>query len=130
MNNEITETNHIKSHVTADTNIFYYLGDGRVKKSDIVSNDEVLWATPISIIEIISGAKKKWPERVAAAKAIIKHADYITPDPDEYFMSIVEDRVPNTQAVWREYCTAMAHAVSEEHLVRRIDIGFATQDSM
>lgn len=129
---------NIKKHVTADTNIFYYLGDGRIKKNDVVSNDEALWATPISIIEIISGAQKKWPERIAAVKAIIQNADYITPDPDEYFMSRVEDRAPNAQAVWIEYCKAMAQATSEEHLrqgvidinekkVRSIDIDCATQ---
>lgn len=40
--------------VVADTILYCDLAEGRVKRADIVSGDEVLCCSPLSVIEIVS----------------------------------------------------------------------------
>lgn len=114
-----------KPHVTADTNIFYYLGDGSLKREDIVSSSEELWAAPINILEIIS-SREDFSKRVKAAKAILK-ADNIDIDPNEYLASLLEGRSPILNNSWKTYCEALADASTEEKLWQAIDIAWAVE---
>lgn len=115
-----------KPHVTADTNIFYYLGDGSLKRKDIVSSSEELWAAPINILEIIS-SREDFSKRVSAARAILA-ADNIDIDPNEYLASLLEGRSPIADNNWKTICEALATATSEEKLWQTIDIAWAVDE--
>lgn len=114
-----------KPHVTADTMFFYYLGNGSLKREDIVSSSEELWAAPINILEIISSTED-FSRRVAAARAMLA-ADNIAPDPNEYLVSLLEGRMPIVDNNWKIICEALASATSEKHLVESIDIVWAVK---
>lgn len=102
----------LKPHVTADTNIFYYLGNGSLKREDIISSSEELWAAPINIIELISSTQP-FPARVNAAKAILA-ADNLDSDPNEYLSSLLEGRSPNRPNSLLNACMTLASAPSED----------------
>src|SRR5271168_4307100 len=68
-----------------DTNVFYDLGAGSLTASDIGDADEILWYSPLSVLELAG----KWSLRTflarkAAANAILTSGAKELPDQDTY----------------------------------------------
>lgn len=106
-----------KVKVTADTNIFYYLGLNRLSKNSFISSNEKLYATPINVLEIIAGVGlNKWQERRSAARAILDYADGMTLDPDTHLISIIDCSPKKQKIPWIEACEALASAAKASEL--------------
>ncbi|MFZ0279356.1 MAG: hypothetical protein WA254_01675 [Candidatus Sulfotelmatobacter sp.] len=72
-------------HLILDTNIFYDLGAGSLTPSDVGDADEILWYSPLSVLELAG----KWSSRTflarkAAANAILISGAKELPDQDTY----------------------------------------------
>jgi len=115
MSNQIASPE--RSRVTADTNIFYYLGSGALSKEDVVGEGDALWATPINVLEILAGVSlEEWTERRDAATAIVQHADAMAADPEEHLAASIERRPAVGGNIWLEAAMALGQAKSEYEL--------------
>jgi hypothetical protein len=75
----------MSNNVVADTNLYYDLAEGRAKYEDIVSGDEVLFCSPLSVIEIVSKMdEKNFVQRRNAVQAMLDHGAKIMPDPQSF----------------------------------------------
>lgn len=116
--------------ITADTMLFYYLGSGHLKKRDIVSSTESLWATPINVLELLSNLETdNWLERKKAARAILDNS-MIAPDPNEHFISITEGRLPLETDTYYNLCTILAESTSFTQLKENIDIDASAEEKL
>jgi hypothetical protein len=76
------------NNVVADTNLYYDLAEGRVKRADIVSGDEVLICSPLSVIEIVSKMdEKNFVPRRNAIRAMLENGARVFPDPQSFLTS-------------------------------------------
>jgi hypothetical protein len=72
-------------HLILDTNVFYDLGAGSLTVADLGDADEILWYSPLSVLELAG----KWSSRTflarkAAANAILTSGAKELPDQDTY----------------------------------------------
>jgi len=73
------------TNIVADTNIYYDLAEGRAKHADIVSGDDILFCSPLSIIEIISKMDDtNFEPRRNAIRAMLDHGAKVIPDPQSF----------------------------------------------
>lgn len=110
-----------KTHLTADTNIFYYLGSGAISKSDIVGHHEELWATPVNVFELLAGVGVgNWLGRKQAAQAIIDFADSMAEDPEQHLVHLFRLTPQHGVLPWMDACRALADAKDEKELGRGV----------
>ncbi len=107
--------------VTADTNVFYYLGAGALPKEAVVGAGEELWATPVNVLEVVAGVPGgNWEQRRDAARGIVGCADQMSLDPEEHLMAIMTRQsiapAPN-DSLWLHGAKALAGAASEAELL-------------
>ena len=102
--------------VTADTNVFYYLGNGSATKTNFVFEGEQLYATPVNALELVSGITlKSWKARKAAAAAIVENGVMLA-DPESHLVSIFKRSTAAPEDFWLEGMKALAQASSEDEL--------------
>jgi hypothetical protein len=72
----------LPNNVVADTNLYYDLAEGRAKPADIASGNEVLFCSPLAVIEIISKVdEKNFVQRRNAVREMLHHGAKVIPDP-------------------------------------------------
>jgi hypothetical protein len=100
------------NHVIADTNLYYDLADHRVKRAQIVSADEVLFCSPLSIIEIVSKMNDaNFLQRRNAIRAMLEHDAKIIPDPQTFLTRFIFCHKLNHEAPdWLDLIKAVAAA--------------------
>lgn len=75
----------ITTKLICDTNVFYTLGSGCVKKHEICGRGERLYYTPMSVLELAGKlSTQSFEQRRAAARAILDVKAIQLPDPDFY----------------------------------------------
>lgn len=117
-----------KPIVTADTMLFYYLGNGSLTKKDIIVSTEELWATPINVLELLSSLDTdNWLERRNAARAILDNA-MMAPDPNEHVASIIEGRQAVENDIYRNLCTILAESISLANLNASLDVAASAEE--
>lgn len=73
------------NYVVGDTNLFYDLAEDRTKRNDIITGDEVLCTSPLSVIEIVSKMdEKNFVQRRNAIRAMLDQNATIMPDPQSF----------------------------------------------
>ena len=115
--------------VTADTNIFYYLGQKIISKADFIALGEELFATPINVMEIVSkindinwqDGDSNWNARQQAAKAILDYADEMADEPNRHAAKLCGLTLPENHNTWLEICEIVASASSPDELKCNID---------
>jgi len=107
--------------VTADANVFYYLGSGALLIEDVTAPGEKLWATPINVLEILAGISPNgWDSRRDAAKAIVTYGDNMAADPEAHLAAVIERRPPAFDGIWLDGAKALAQATSEVELLKGV----------
>jgi hypothetical protein len=98
--------------VVADTNLYYDLAEGRAKRADIVSGDEVLSCSPLSVIEIVSKMdEKNFVQRRNAVQAVLDHGANVIPDPQSFLTSnIFGDKLNHQPPDWVDVMKGVAGA--------------------
>ncbi len=104
--------------IVADTNVFYYLANGRVNVNQFVQGREVLCCSPLSIIEIISGMdQESFDRRQNAARAILDSRATILVDPQSFLTRDVFGHQLGVETVnWMEILQAVAQSPNLESL--------------
>jgi hypothetical protein len=103
-------------NLIADTNVWYWISDGRRNQSDLKSGGNRLIAHPISIIEIIADIKDDNHEkRRAAAQAILDHADDVAEDSESHLVRLwgLEPRALGLDWLDLVVTVAKSHSVAE-----------------
>lgn len=111
--------------VIADTNIFYNLSTNKLTKNQFVKNTERLYATPISLLEIVSRIDDfNWRERRDAAQAILQYAELIGDDPERHLAAMFGRRLNQQSFDWNRAChdVARAQCVTQLRSGVRIDL--------
>src|SRR5437879_10019 len=100
------------NNVVADTNLYYDLAEGRAKRADIVSGDEILFCSPLSVIEIVSKMdEKNFAQRRNAIRAMLDHGAKVIPDPQSFLTSNIFGHKLNHQPPeWVEVIKGVAGA--------------------
>jgi hypothetical protein len=106
------------SCVTADTNVFYYLGNGKLEKPVVAEPGQRLCANPLNVLEIAAGiGVNGWEDRRGAARAILDFADEMRRDPEEHLATLYGATVDEAEPeLWRATCKAIADADNPAHL--------------
>lgn len=100
------------NYVVADTNLYYDLAEGRAKREDIVSGDEVLSCSPLSVIEIVSKMdEKNFVQRRDAVRAMLNHNAVVIPDPQSFLThNIFGHKLNRESPDWVEVIKGVAGA--------------------
>lgn len=103
-------------NLIADTNVWYWISDGRRNPSVLKSGGNRLIAHPISILEIIADINDdNYAKRRAAAQAILDHADDTAKDSESHLV-LLWGLEPRALALdWRDLIVTVAksHSVAE-----------------
>jgi len=103
--------------VICDTNVWYDLGSGALKASDIGQPGNRLIATPVSFLEIASKLTDKTiTERRNAAKAVVTIADDVIQDPERHLAQIWQLPLEPLAVDWKQGFKAIADATTLSEL--------------
>lgn len=104
-------------NLIADTNVWYDVGLGGRNPAALKSGGNRLIATPTSFLEIASRIDERtFPERKAAAQAVVSFADEIAPDCESHLAQLWGFEVPGPGMEWVEGFRAIAQAASPSEL--------------
>jgi hypothetical protein len=90
-----------------DTNVFYNLGSGSLTLGTIRGPNDTLFYSPLSVLELAGKwSSRSFPERKAAAEAILTSGATELPDPDTFLTrDIVTLLVPQRESCNEAYAT-------------------------
>jgi hypothetical protein len=104
-------------NLIADTNIWYDIGLGGRDPGALKSGGNRLIATPTSFLELASRIDERtFPERKAAAQAVVSHADEIAEDCESHLAKLWGLQVSGPAMEWVEGFRAIAQASSPAEL--------------
>ena len=98
--------------VLADTNIFYYLGNGLISLSDVCTSADTLCISPISVLEIVAGTDSHTRnEKRRACQAILNSNAIMLEELDRWVPLALGIVPPKPLDDWlgivRKYCDAV-----------------------
>ena len=125
-------------NIITDTNIWYDIANGDLKVADIKQNNQnLIYATPINILEIVSNVSDYQIERRQRAMiALIQNADVILQDTETHLTHLWGYNQNSDLISWRDILIAVEHANSlyelrngvldySERVTRRVGVDFA-----
>jgi hypothetical protein len=116
----------VAMNLVADTNVWYDIGAGSRDPAALKSSGNRLIATPTSFLEIASRIDERtFPERKAAAQAVVSHADEIAEDCESHLAKLWGLPVSGPTIEWIEGFRAIAQASSPDEL----ELGVADLDA-
>lgn len=104
--------------IIADTNLYYDLAGGLVKRADFVSGTEDLGCSPLSIIEVVSKMDEhNFEKRRGAVRAMLDHGAKVVPDPQSFLTrDIFGHKLNHETPKWMEVMKAVAGAAALKEL--------------
>lgn len=100
-------------NLIADTNVWYWISDGRRNPSALKAGNNRLIAHPISILEIVSEIdEENYGKRRAAAQALLDHSDEIVEDPESHLVRLWGLEPRTFELNWRDIVFTVAHSSS------------------
>ena len=104
-------------NLVADTNVWYDIGARTRNPAVLKSGANRLLATPTSFLELASRIDERtFPERKAAAQAVVSHVDQITEDCESHLAKLWGFPVTGPKIDWIEGFRAIAQANSPAEL--------------
>jgi hypothetical protein len=95
----------------ADTNVWYDIGNGSIDPTQFDDEDQLLMATPTSLLEIASGIDdKSFEERRRAAQAVLDHASEIADDTETHLARLWNVPLTMPAVNWLDGFKAIAQA--------------------
>jgi hypothetical protein len=127
-------------NLIADTNVWYWISDGRRNPSVLKAGGNRLIAHPISILEIVSEMHEvNYATRRAAAQALLDHSDEIVEDTESHLVRLW-GLVPRAfELDWRDIVFAVARSSSLSEITsgvvdpgtrRRLSVNLPAMKSM
>jgi hypothetical protein len=112
-------------NLLADTNVWYDIGSGGRDPAALKSGGNRLIATPTSFLELASRIDERtFPERKAAAQAVVSHADEIAEDCESHLAKLWGFQAAGPKMDWIEGFRAIAQASSPAELDQGVnDLG-------
>lgn len=100
-------------NLIADTNVWYWISDGRRDPLLLKAGGNRLIAHPISILEMVSEIDAtNYGKRRAAANALLVHADEIVEDPESHLVRLWGHQPRRLTIDWRDIVLAVARSSS------------------
>jgi predicted nucleic acid-binding protein len=98
-------------NLIADTNVWYDISEGTRTPRNLKACGNRLVATPISVLEIVSGiTKDNFAQRKNAVRAILDHADEITEDSESHLVSLGALKADRPEFAWKDVLLAVSQA--------------------
>jgi len=105
-----------KTHLICDTNVFRYLGNGRLSEADILKPEETVCYTAIAAVELGSHIEKDFQAKKRACMAIRDLSARQLPDPDSFVAGALDLELAEASEDWSDVIEIIAKADSEEEL--------------
>jgi len=127
-------------NLIADTNVWYWISDGRRDPAVLKAGGNRLIAHPISILEIVSEIDEtNYSKRQAAAQTLLDHADETLEDSESHLVRLWGLEPRTLEIDWRDIVLAVAHSSSVDEITtgvvdatteRRISVNLPLMKSM
>lgn len=100
-------------NLIADTNVWYDISEGTRSPRALKMWGDRLIATPISVLEIVSGiTEENFAKRRNAVRAILDHADEIIEDSESHLVSLWALEADRPKFAWKDVLLAVSQASS------------------
>jgi hypothetical protein len=104
-------------NLIADTNVWYWISDGRRDPGVLKAGGNRLIAHPISILEIVSEIDDaNYGKRRAAAQALLDHADQIVEDSESHLVRLWGLEVRGLAVDWRDIILTVVRSMSASEI--------------
>jgi hypothetical protein len=98
-------------NLICDTNVFYNLGCGELKLEQVAGKGDVLWYSPVSVLEITSKiAEKSYEQRKAAAQAILASGAKQLLDPESFLTNLFGNELSEEPFDWSHAVKAVSQS--------------------
>lgn len=122
------------ANLICDTNVFYNLGLGKMKRADIAGEGDKIFYSPVSILEI-SGKMTdlEFEQRKAAARAILDYGASQLDDPESHLTTLFGMKLEEEPFDWSQAVKGVAQAADlkalaagvadySEQVLRRVSV--------